>query len=465
MKILPVVASAVAAVVVFRPFVASGQSPTKMDFARGFELRVDSAGPLQAVVLPADVYAIATAADLSDVRVFNGDGEEVPVAVQRAIDRERMTPPPQPLPLFPIRARSTQSIDNLNLKVEQSPSGTLVQITAPSEGPNTQVRGYILDASAFNDHISRLQLVFSEDTEFLTDVNVATSDDLTRWRQWDQPVTVASLRYDGNVLTRAEIERSARRTKFVRLSWRTGDSMPPLDSVIAVFADREDDAERQWLEVEAEPQRPLSSELRAFDVYEFDKGSLLPIDRIQIGLPQENTLASVQIYSGIMPDAGQRRFTGNVYRLQVGDRTVENAAIPIARTSDRYWRVLVDKRGGGIGSEAPRLSFGWVPDRLLFVPRGSQPFVLAVGNADVAGVSRMQSELLSLRRDQEGTLIRPVRASLGSSFDLGGTSRLTKTRTVKWQKITLWAVLIIGVLLLASFSLRLIRNVDEKTAT
>src|SRR5258706_15185347 len=49
-------------------------------------------------------------------------------------------------------------------------------------------------------------------------------------------------------------------------------------------------------------------------------------------------------------------------------------------TTDRYWLLRVDQRGGGIGAGGPKLEAGGVPHSLVFAARGAPPVQLAYGN-------------------------------------------------------------------------------------
>jgi hypothetical protein len=230
---------------------------------------------------------------------------------------------------------------------------------------------------------------------------------------------------------------------------------------MAVPAERRDEADRTWTDLASMDLGTDMDDMPGYSIFEFDARGPLPIDRVQLQLPQTNTLARIVIQSS--PDGTDtwvHRFDGTVYSLQVDGRTVRNPPVVVDRRADRYWRILVDLQGGGIGAQEPTLSVGWIPDRLLFVPRGNAPFVLAVGNANLVGRGP-QSNLFAVPVDDGGTRIRPLPASLGEAFDLGGDSRLAKSREVSWEQVVLWGVLVLGVVLLAAFSLRLLRKTQS----
>jgi hypothetical protein len=93
--------------------------------------------------------------------------------------------------------------------------------------------------------------------------------------------------------------------------------------------------------------------------------------------------ASLEILARARPaDPWHRVTTATAYRLTREGEELTSADIEVGPTTDRYWLVIVDQRGGGIGSGPLGLGTGWVPHRLVFAARGAEPFQLAYGRHD-----------------------------------------------------------------------------------
>lgn len=107
------------------------------------------------------------------------------------------------------------------------------------------------------------------------------------------------------------------------------------------------------------------------------------------------------------------------------------------------------------------LELGYAPERLLFVARGEAPFVLAYGHPEVpAGTFTAEDLLASL---PPGT---PLEALLPAK--LGTISRPEAPpppapQPIAWQRIALWATLVVGVATLGWMATRLVRAISRST--
>ena len=73
-------------------------------------------------------------------------------------------------------------------------------------------------------------------------------------------------------------------------------------------------------------------------------------------------MASLEILARARPaDPWHRVTPATAYRLTREGEELTSADIEVGPTTDRYWLVMVDQRGGGIGSGPLGLGAGWVP--------------------------------------------------------------------------------------------------------
>lgn len=430
------------------PLAAQSLKPT--DFARGIRLNVTDDEPIHVAVLPEEVYETATRADLGDVRVFNGDGEEVPHAIHRGepdSDQSTMT---RSLPLFPVYGRAGVGTVDLGVQVTRTSSGTLVRVD--QERSTQPVRAYLVDASELAQPIRQLTLHWPDTTSyFVTSVVAETSADLKTWTRWGDPVTVAHLRHGDHVLSRNELVLPPRDADYIRLSWSDRDA-PPLPERVEATLTAHRETEREWARFEG---REIED-----GVYMFDQQGVLPADRIGFELPNLGALARAELESAGTPEGPwHSRYRGLVYRLRIDGYEIATPPISTSPEADRFWRLRVDPAGGGLGQGTPVIMLGWTPERLLFIPRGAPPYTLAFGAAGVEPAGFSSEELLRpLSRRQEDVLAaRP--ANLGPVFELGGAERLSMHRA-PWGRIVLWGVLVLGVALLLTMTVRLIRQVN-----
>jgi hypothetical protein len=117
----------------------------------------------------------------------------------------------------------------------------------------------------------------------------------------------------------------------------------------------------------------------------------------------------------------------------------------------------LDQPNASIGDGAPKLEGQWDTENVVFLARGTGPFMLAYGNGSAAAASAALSSLLT------GITVLPAQA--GAPQSLGGAGRLLLSPSgFSWKLTVLWGVLGIGVALLAWMAYRLARELgSEKT--
>ncbi|HET8730401.1 MAG TPA: DUF3999 family protein, partial [Moraxellaceae bacterium] len=213
-------------------------------------------------------------------------------------------------------------------------------------------------------------------------------------------------------------------------------------------------APERWVDIAAQADEETGD-------YLFDLGADLVATRLQLRLPQRNTVAPVtwQVRQH-QRDDWQDVVHAVVYRLQRDSGEVNSPAIAISRQAGRYWRLRIDSRAGGIGAGTPVLHLGWEPRELVFLARGAPPFTLAYGNRNaVAAQLPLASLLPGYQRGMERTL--PV-ALAGDPHALGGHDAPAAGQEDQpppdWKRWLLWGILLCAVGLLAFMALALLRK-------
>jgi hypothetical protein len=189
--------------------------------------------------------------------------------------------------------------------------------------------------------------------------------------------------------------------------------------------------------------------------YLFDLGAQLPVDRLTLVLPDINTVAQAEFFSRQSPSQPWRQVSSaSVYRIQSATGELWSEPVAVADSPQRYWRVRVDPRGGGIGGGMPRLRAGWLADQIVFMTRGSGPFELVFGSALERERAAMPAASLLRSESQE---IPQVQA--GQRREAGGPARLVPPPPPgAWRIWILWAALLAGVAVLGTVAVRLARQ-------
>jgi hypothetical protein len=427
------------------------------DFAYGMQFETKGMAAAYIADVPAQVYQGVALPNLADIAVFNGRGEIVPHVINAARTEARiLRPRPLSLPLFPVRGEERESLDTLRVTIE---SGTRrVDVQAPAgAAPNivadpAAITSYIVDGREITAPLSAFQIEWPEDApQFAGRLRVEAGDDLGSWQTVVDAAPIANLRAGKLELIEQRIEMRFTRAKFWRLTW-VGPRAPfEISAFVAEAAGNLQEIARPSLSFDGSPVDKQPGQ------FEFDLGARFPVDRVNLELPEVNTIVEAELLSRSTPAVPWRPVTlRGFYRLASsdGDGELVNGDMRITPDADRYWLVRADIRGNPLGSGKPKLRVAWAPDELTFLARGPAPFTLAFGNATASAVAGGIPAL------PEGTSV--LHATLGERQTLGGASRLDLSASALPGKSTvLWIVLGAAVALLAYMAYRLARDLKR----
>ncbi|MDX1519080.1 MAG: DUF3999 family protein, partial [Gammaproteobacteria bacterium] len=90
---------------------------------------------------------------------------------------------------------------------------------------------------------------------------------------------------------------------------------------------------------------------------------------------------------------------------------------------------------------------------------GEGPFTLAYGNANLKETVKPVGALLKILNDSERGELVDV-ATPGETITLLGKAALKPDRSIPWERIFLWTILTLGVLVIGSMALRLFRQMN-----
>jgi hypothetical protein len=437
-------------------------SPAPRDFACGQMLTANKNEALHELPLPVDAYLWARQPGLADLRVFNNDGELVP-----AILLPSPVPPlapaiTRPLRLFPVMAAPSGGAGGMALHARTDRNGTIVTLnTSQSTAGEKPPAVYIVDATSFEQQVAGMELNWeTPPRNYLGTVTISTSDDLRNWK----PLAagpVASLRQGSEILEQHTVEFPSVRSKYFRLILAPEQDIPRITGVTARLATATVEPARLWRSLATVPGKD-----RAGD-YHFDTGGQLPVDRIRVHFPESNTMVRARFYSRPNDKSSWAlRHCTLLYHLRQGGTELVSPAATLPSNTDRHWVMRIEQDGGGIGTGLPLVEVGWLPHRLVFVARGSAPYLLAYGSGrDDLSPLRDDALLTGLHPDQRDQL-RPAPASAAPRQELGGKEAFrTRIPPTTWKKLLLWGILALGVALLAGMAWRLQREMNGERHT
>ena len=415
----------------------------KKDFAYGYTIEIDGAGAVYSVPLPYEVYRHSVWDNLADVRVFNAEGEIVPHELRHAEPLDHRQEVRLSIPFFPLSPKSFSPDEETSLEVRRNIGGEVVSITKKGD-VQQPASSYLLDLRRAGPYPLRLRLQWrTGGTGFVTPVSISASDNLLDWRRVGSS-TLADLHFMGNRIRHRHIVLGDNPGKYLRLTLEKGGEAIRLTGIEAVSDSPARGMKRSWVDL---PLRQTSEQGEAY--LRAQLAGTLPVEALQLGFPQPNSLLRVRIETRIPGEPW--RYLGDYlfYELLEGGVRLVNEPLVIARENMRSFRMEVLRDGTGGQSEPPVLEVGYLPHDLLFIVRGPGPFMLAFGNGELkeGGPGENRGNLHGLAGEQNRSIVR--QAALGEKRVLGGEDRLKRKEEIPWKKIVLWAVLLSGVAVLA----------------
>ena len=431
-------------------------APDLEQFARGYELKTDGSAAIYKLNLPQSIYQTTVRNDLGDIRVFNKDKKRVPHAIRRPESNQEKGMIHLDLPFFPLHESDiSRNNGGTSLEFKVADDGTIIKIHSSknfSVADNADIRRYLIDTSGVKQSIDEFEFELTGvESGFIKRAKLQYSDNLNDWYTLVDNFSIAELDYGSHKLHKNKLTLPKKKFRYLRFVWKEKPDGIQLKNIKARINTVWTSHHRQRMQVSGQL---TDSEKQ---IYEFDLGGRFPLDRINIILPEENTLIEAEINSRNNEESEwRRRYTGLIYNLQVKENSIENGEINIRPTRDQFWQLQV-KTEDGLGDELPVLEFAWAPNELYFLARGQGPFTLAYGNGQIDPPGKPIDVLMNvLTEDQEQNLVGE--AELGVEVNLMGDDALKSELVIPWRRILLWGVLILGVLILGIMVFRLYKQ-------
>lgn len=444
--------------------------PVPMDFAYGALVTIKGDGALFEFDLPFFVYETVADPHLGDIRVFNGDKQVVPHTLLTTPPREKKTSKTykqelKPVPLFPVFSASQEREDPVSVHIETNGKGAVLDVFGGKViDEDFFLESYILDMSALEKQPLALKLAWThESSNFVTNVDIFSSNDLSKWIRIVSKAALADIEFGGHRLFRDTISLSGRGGKYLKLTWPKGRENIQITSVDALFSIYTGPGKF----VPKRKRRNL--DITAFmgehaNQYLFDSSGLFPIDLLNVKLPQNNTLVKANIFCRATKSASWNLvYSGLLYDLIIDKTRLANENISVSPELCRYWRIDVESGGGGLGSGLPVMTLEYLPHKLCFVARGNSPFTLAFGNYKIrSDTAHVDPLLAGLSIDKKQIFIKS--AHIGEKYMLAGIDALTEPEPpLPWRRIILWIVLVAGVLIVGLMAFLLFRQMSVQS--
>jgi hypothetical protein len=419
------------------------------DFASNTPLSLSGDGPWYRLELPLALQLNARQSNLNDVRVFNADGQAQPYALTFSQPPREEDQTTVAVKWFALYNSDDAKDAEPKIRVERTTTGTLVEVQPQGEieAGEEILRGWLLDTSAINAPLDRLVLDWSTEREGFQRFSIEASDDLQHWKRWGEG-QVARLSFADELVEQRVVTLPGRNARYLRLLWTTPQTAPTLTSA-QLISTRPGVMPLSW-------SPSINGSVEKPGVYVWQLPVALPLERMKVAIAQPNSLAPATLYGRRDNTAPWQLIdSGLLYRLTQNGQDVVQDEMELPGNVVQQLKLEVDDRGGGLGNDAPQLSFAVRATQLVFLGRGAPPYSLAVGNATIKGANLPLSTLVP------GVTSEKLAALGSAQLSVTPVSVPAPATPVAvgpdWKRMGLWGILVLGVIFLGWMAIGTLR--------
>ncbi|MEO5670680.1 MAG: DUF3999 family protein [Ramlibacter sp.] len=444
---------------------ADDAAPARTEFAWRAPLAVPAGASLVRVDVPAQALMLLQSRDANDLRVFNAAGE--PVAFAHTNSRGS-TPPPAAartagyaaLPLYGSSATGTRPAKgSMQVRINDGQQRSVwVRMDGAEVAGAPKLSSVLFATKDEKQALSGIDVQATLPANTPVRMSVSSSADLAQWAPL--PVRGRLYRFEGagapSNMT-LEFDGPVKlEGRYLRLDWSGQDGVA-VTSVAGVIAPA----------VLAPPRAraPLPAPQAAgTNAVEMTTGFATPLAGIALSTPVANTLLPVRVLARNEPSQPWRLIGQTVvYRLGTQDSDATNPVLPLQGASARWLRVE-STNGASVAAAQLQVTAEFQPMRLVFVATGAGPFELATGRVGTAAAALPWSTIgptLGTRQVEDLPAGTPGQAVVNAVTEGDVLSRLIPGAASVGKTAVLWAVLLIGVLLLAAVAWSLLRQLKQ----
>lgn len=428
----------------------------KDDFAYAYKIITNEDAAIYKLPLPEKIYDTVIRKDLGDIRVFNKDNIALPHAIRHSEKVENKNIVTLNLDFFPVYSHGKQSAVIEQLDISIANNGSIVEIRTNEQDSNNdnEISGYIIDASQIKHPINELKFEIENDTGFMKTVKLDYSNDLNHWQTLLSKITLAKLDYDSHTLVKDQIKLPSSTAKYYRLSWIDNNPGIAVKNIQAKLNSSRHSRKLQWKTVQG--RKSSKDEY----TYEYNTGGMFSVHLIDIDFQEKNTLISANIRSRKDEKSNwTSHYSGLFYKLNVNDQVIKNNLISIRPNKHQYWQLVINSKDD-FAHAPPEMNFAWSGNELYFLARGEGPYTLAYGNSQAEAPAKPVNTLMNLLNNDEENQFTAT-AMLGDEMTLRGEEALIIERSIPWQRILLWGILVTAVLILTYMAFRLFKQINQ----
>jgi hypothetical protein len=455
----PLVLRTLGAVLMLPAALAAAQSPSPDEFAWRAPLQLPEGASLVRVELPAPALAKLQSADARDVRVFNAAGDPVPhawitpatAAAKPLEDKTRSYPA---LPLYTTTAASPpRGAVQVQISGERGRESVWVHLDGEPAAGARRLNAVLFATREERQPLAAVDVQAQLPANTPVRIRVSTSPDLATWTP--APVRGRLFRFEGDgapANLRLEFNPPlALRERYLRLDWDAQDDV----AITAVTGLRVPAAPApKRVRIELPPWH--ETEAGTADIV---TGFATPLAAVVLAAPRDNTLVPVRVF-GRNDNAQPWRPLGQtvVYRLGNNGETMTNPPLELQGASARSLRIVAT-HGTTLAPAQLQVFAEFAPLQLVFVASGRGPFVLAAGRERSDAAALPMSTITGMLGERRIEDLPAAEVGAATEAQPGRWNSLWPGTAGK--PLMLWAVLGLGVLLLAAVAWSLLKQLNQ----
>lgn len=427
--------------------------------------------PLQRVMLPAEALVRLQSPGYADVRLFNGAGQPVPMALA-GVAAASAPEESVVLPAYPILGAASAGaagLEGLSLRIEERQGQRVVQIdTAGTAGPaaTQTVRGALLDARNVQLPVARMALDVDLPAGQPVTFQVHASKGLKQW----QPLAETVLyRADAAAAPTApgrlgneqiDLQRADLKGHYLRVTW--GDAAVTLRGATLATSSKTGLRERVSASMAVPPLGNNPRELV------FALPFATPVAALAITPPGSNVLVPVRVLGrNHREQPWSPLASAVVYKMTMGGKEQASGPVELGGVSVREIKIEADPKTPGFAA-APALALQFEPAQLVFLASGQGPFTLAAGLSGASAAASAFLPLASLVPGYQPALENQLPVALadvaraditgGKPADGALVPAAAASGGISTRSAVLWGVLLAGVAALGLMAWLLLRQ-------
>jgi Protein of unknown function (DUF3999) len=444
---------------------AAPDANSAASYALRAPLALSGDAPLQRLVLPAQALVRLQTLGYNDVRIFNAQGQPVPMALAQVAAQTQTQNQQVNLPAYPILGASgSMGMEGMQLRIEEKQGQRTVRIdtaSAPSAGAAKNIIGVLLDARTLTAPVVAMVLDADLPVGQPITFEVQASKDLKNWRSLADTVLYRTAdATDANAsklgTQRMQLPSSELKDHYLRITWQgTTDAAAAVAVRGATLTTSQSTSSNP--RVSAAIALPALTQAHELS---FALPFSTPLAALKIKLQGNNVLIPARVLGRNDRNQAWASIGSTVlFNLTTNGKEQSNPAVELGGAAYREIKIEADKKTAGFAA-APEVSALFEPTQVVFLASGNAPFSLAVGLADAVSAYLPLVSLMPGYQSGQENALPAARADISAAAVAAGPAAVAQATSdaPPTRSLVLWGVLLAGVVALGLMALALMKS-------